>query len=148
MSRDVVWQTSRHPRLACLPLQSLVVSKMSLPVLPKTKTPSAGESTGDLQTKPTTQEQGDVYSEKEVASSVEIDPAVERSALWKVDLVVVPIVGMYCTCWHPPFRCIRGANITVLRFPVVRCRWNLHINITSLICILDICTGSLVSPST
>lgn len=105
--------------LACLPLQLLVVSRMSLPVLPKTQTPSAVGSTGDAETKSITQEQGDAYSEKEVASTVEIDPAVERSALWKVDMVVVPIVGMYCTCCHTPFRCIRSTNIAVLRFAVI-----------------------------
>ncbi len=29
-------------------------------------------------------------------SGVVIDKHVERRALWKVDLVVIPLVGMYC----------------------------------------------------
>ncbi|KAI0686889.1 MFS general substrate transporter [Cytidiella melzeri] len=37
----------------------------------------------------------DIYLEKESASSVEIDPNVMRSAQWKVDIVVVPLVAMY-----------------------------------------------------
>ena len=40
----------------------------------------------------------DGYSESEKESSaVAIDKHLEKMAQWKIDLVIIPLVGMYCT---------------------------------------------------
>ena len=40
----------------------------------------------------------DVASDEDTTSFA--DPALVRSAKWKMDLVVIPLVGMYCE-WAP-----------------------------------------------
>lgn len=38
----------------------------------------------------------DGYSQSEKEGSIVVDKHLEKMALWKIDLVVIPLVGMYC----------------------------------------------------